>query len=152
MKIYISKKSELYLKWGYLILGVPLMCVGVASTIHDYLYTNIHGAFFAIIMCAVMAILMTYYAFQPNVLLIDNDKIVLKGLWREIKYNIDDFKEIAPYWNSYKIVFRDNKSYWFLPKTSWGFMKLILSRQEKIDKVTNQINEIKTHYKNKRGL
>ena len=99
-----------------------------------------------------MAILMTYYAFQPNVLLIDNDKIVLKGLWREIKYNIDDFKEIAPYWNSYKIVFRDNKSYWFLPKTSWGFMKLILSRQEKIDKVTNQINEIKTHYKNKRGL
>jgi len=149
MKIYISKKSEIYLKWFYLILGVPNFCLGVVLCTHDYLYTNMHGAFFAIIMCAGMAIYMAYYAFQPSVLLIDDDKIILKGLWREIKYDINDFKDIVPYWNSFKIIFNDNKSYWFVPEISWGYTGLILSRGEKLSKITQQINLIKAQHKDK---
>jgi hypothetical protein len=152
MKIYISKKSELYLKWGYLIIGIPLVSLFAIATVYDYIYIHKPGALFGIIMFVVIAIFMAYYAVQPNVLLIDNDKILLKGIGREIKYDIEDFKEIIPYLNSYKIVFNDDKSYWFLPKTSWGYMRLVLSRQEKIDRATQQINVIKAHYKDKHSL
>jgi hypothetical protein len=28
MKVYISKKSELYLKWFFLVIGIPISCIG----------------------------------------------------------------------------------------------------------------------------
>lgn len=146
MKIYISKKSELYGKWLFFIL-IPVQCYGAITTMHDYLYDHKQEAVYAVPMCAIMAILMAYSAFSPSILLIDNDKIILKGLWREIKYDIDDFKEIVLHWSSYKIVFNDGASYWFAPDLGYGLG--IFTRTKNIAIITEQINALKHHGRRK---
>lgn len=151
MKTYISGKEQLYLKWAWLILGLPIFIIGIADASRLYLFSHRTKDIIGVLMMILMTILFSYYSFAIRVLWVEDGKIVLQGFFEKIAYNLNEYQEVSKRWGaeSYKIKFIDGESYRFIPKKGISnYFFLNFSKREKIDYLNFLLREtIEKHSK-----
>ena len=153
MKTYISDKEQLYLKWAWLVIGIPLYTIGIINTAMEYSISHNSRTLIGVFMMVLMSIIFSFYAFAIRVLLVDDDKIILKGFWRKITYDLSEFQEISKRWGSesYKIMFNDGKFFRFIPnKRVCNYFFFNFSKKEKVDYLNLLMRDtIEKHTSNK---
>jgi hypothetical protein len=134
MRVYISSKKWLYRKWFFIILSF-LLFIGANITFWQYFtgvhhnYTGGHSAkedFWGGVFWLAMSIIIYYNAIKPSILIVEDDKIVLQGIFKKIIYRVSDFKEFKEVptafgRNKFYILFRDGKSFWIECKANVSF-------------------------------
>jgi hypothetical protein len=119
MKVYISSKLGIYRKWLIIVVSA-LAFVSSLVTFWQY-FTGVYcskGEFWGGLFSMFLSVILYFSAVMPGILLVDGDKIVLKGLFKKINYPASDFKEFRriPRFllrTKFEIAFKDGKSYWF---------------------------------------
>ena len=149
MRTYISEKSQIYVQWGWLTLGIPLYSLFTIGAIYDFVFLNKPGSLLGIFMLTFTTVLISFYVFKTNLLLLDKEKIVLKILRRELTYNIEDFEGVS---DSFKLKFKDGKAFRFIiPKGRNWYFEWAFSKEKKIVYYNDLIREIiETHSANER--
>ena len=154
MKTYISDKEQLYLKWAWLVIGIPLYTIGIINSAMEYSISRNSRTLIEVFMMVLMSIIFSFYAFAIRVLLVEDDKIILKGFWRKITYDLSEFQEISKRWGSesYKIMFNDGKLFRFIPnKRMSNYFFFNFSTKEKVDYLNLLMRDtIEKHTSNKR--
>ncbi len=117
--------------------------------LYDFLFSNNQRPLWAELYFIVFGSGCIYQAISHNVLLVDKEKIILKGILGQTSYPITEFREITTkkWAQIFEISFIDCKSFEFISRTNSPCNLFYSFRQEEVIEITRIITAAITENK-----
>lgn len=142
MRVYVSKGSELYLKWYAFVFFFVWSSAIVYRNIFPIQHYTLELVCWTLLFIPGGA-LGLYLAAVPSILVVEDDKIVLEGLFRNVEYDFTSFKEVVIKWGTYAICFSDGKSFMFYPESDYNwYYRRSFSEKERLGYINDEIKNI----------